>query len=61
MLEVLVSRHRHNQGAELFNGTALNSTGISLVLVLVFPGKAGDVRTVSQLKSIQVSGLSAET
>lgn len=28
---------RHNQGAVLFNGTALNSTGLSLVLVYGLP------------------------
>lgn len=37
MLEAPVPRH--SQGAVLFNGTALNSTGLSLVLVYGLPGQ----------------------
>lgn len=37
MLEALVPRCRHNTGAVLFNGTALNSIGLSLVLVYGLP------------------------
>lgn len=52
MLKALVPRH--NQGAVLFNGTALNSTGLSLVLVYGLPGQeAGLKNHVTSEKNLE--------